>query len=87
MVKPTSNFIFHKVDVLLQKIPTFLNYYTPRQQDIIAEDFELLIINLNNLARQLNIQVVFSTIAYRFTTELDDNEWTPNFNGFEQPMF
>ena len=65
----------------------FLILDTPRQQDISTEDFELLIISLKDLARQLNIQVIFSTTAYRFKTERDDNEWTPSFNGFEQPMF
>jgi len=65
----------------------FLILDTPRQQDISTEDFELLIINLKRLAVKFNVQVVFSTTAYRFKVEAEDEEWTPSYTGFEQPMY
>lgn len=65
----------------------FLIFDTPRQQDIETADFSNFIDELKKLCSGANAQVVFSTTEYRYTPDVNDIEWTPQFQGEEQNMF
>lgn len=60
---------------------------TPRQQDIEAVDLGNFIANLKELARQNQAQIIFSTTEYHYECDVEDREWTPQYQGTEQKMF
>lgn len=65
----------------------FLILDTPKQQEIQSEDLADYLAELSNVVAKANAQLVFSTTEYQFPCSRQDAEWTPTFQGAEQPMY
>src|SRR5690554_4897921 len=65
----------------------FLIFDTPRQHDIETKDFAAFVTRLKNICKGNRAQIVFSTTEYHYNAAEGDIEWTPEFSGFEQPMY
>lgn len=67
--------------------PRFFILDTPRQQDISRDDLAKFIAQLQNLASQRSVQVVYSTTNHRYDLGEDDTELVPTFPGAEHSMY
>ncbi|OZS41328.1 hypothetical protein ASV53_24330 [Photobacterium sanguinicancri] len=60
---------------------------TPKQQEIQTSDLTNYLIELNNLARDNNAQIIYSSTEFKLDMGSRDKEWIPKFSGFEKPMY
>jgi hypothetical protein len=67
--------------------PRFFILDTPRQQDIFRDDLANYISNLQDLATEQSIQIIYSTTNHRYPLRDNDTEWTPKYPGDDHPMF
>ena len=65
----------------------FIIFDTPKQHEIEAYDLDNYMFELKNLCKRFDIQVIFSTTEYHYTSTEGDSEWTPQYMGKEQKMF
>lgn len=65
----------------------FLIFDTPKQHEIEADDLDNYMFELKNLCQRFDIQVIFSTTEYHYTSTEGDSEWIPQYMGKEQKMF
>lgn len=65
----------------------FLILDTPKQQDMFTGDIANYLTAVGELCRERDAQLIFSSTEYRHPLSPPDMEWTPQFPGFEQPMY
>ena len=65
----------------------FLILDTPKQHEIHNDDLNKYLLELKKLCGANNIQVVFSTTEYHYSSDDQDKEWNPKYPGEEQNMF
>lgn len=70
-----------------RRTPSFFILDTPRQQDISRDDLAEFIAQLQNLASERSVQVIYSTTNHRYGVGEGDMEWLPKFPGAEHPMY
>jgi len=65
----------------------FLILDTPKQHEIHNDDLNRYLLELKKLCGANDIQVVFSTTEYHYSSDEQDKEWNPKYPGEEQNMF
>ncbi|WP_243888187.1 hypothetical protein [Shewanella algae] len=83
---------YHAALIELMAINSLLSFKllildTPKQHEIHNDDLNNYIIELKNICKKHDIQVIFSTTEYRYIGNSDDIEWNPVYKGREQLMY
>lgn len=65
----------------------FMILDTPKQHEMHSDDLDRYLKELKNLAKKIDIQIIFSTTEYHYNGDYLDTEWNPKYPGEKHNMF